>query len=113
MINRWRIDPSSCLDACWVDDIEPKEPPSHDSDIAIACRLTNQYMNVKCLLAVISWLNSCIAVLFISYSQAVDISFVRCLLAIKCIYACYQMYLCLLSNVDLLAVKYGFACYQM
>ena len=65
----------------------------------------NIYLIVKCLLAVISWLNSCIAVLFISYSQAVGISFVRCLLAVKCIYACYQMYLCLLSKMDLLAVK--------
>ena len=27
------------------------------------------------------------------------------MLAVKCIYACYQMYLCLLSNEALLAVK--------
>ena len=46
---------------------------------------------VNCLLAAIPWLNSCIVVLFISYSHAVDISFVRRLLAVKCIYACYQM----------------------
>ena len=35
------------------------------------------------------------------------------MLAVKCIYACCQMYLCLLSNVYLLAVKCIFACYQM
>lgn len=27
------------------------------------------------------------------------------MLAVKCIFACYQMHLCLLSNVSLLAVK--------
>ena len=35
------------------------------------------------------------------------------MLAVKCIYACYQMYLCLLSNVYLLAVKCIFACCQI
>ena len=73
----------------------------------------NTFLNVNYLLADISWLNSCIAVLFISYSQAVDISFVRRLLAVKCIYACYQMYLCLLSNVSMLAIKCRFACCKM
>ena len=32
------------------------------------------------------------------------------MLAVKCIYACYQMYICLLSNVYLLAVKYTNCC---
>ena len=35
------------------------------------------------------------------------------MLAIKCIYACCQMYLCLLSNASMLAVKCIYACYQM
>ena len=30
------------------------------------------------------------------------------MLAVKCIYACYQMYLCLLSNASMLAIKYVF-----
>ena len=34
------------------------------------------------------------------------------MLAIKCIYACYQMHLCLLSNTSMLAIKYIYACYQ-
>ena len=34
------------------------------------------------------------------------------MLAIKCIYACYQTHLCLLSNASLLAIKRIFACYQ-
>ena len=28
------------------------------------------------------------------------------MLAIKCLYACYQMYVCLLSNVRMLACRY-------
>ena len=32
------------------------------------------------------------------------------MLAVKCIYACYQMCICLLSNVYLLAVKYTNCC---
>ena len=35
------------------------------------------------------------------------------MLAIKCIYACYQMHLCLLSNASMLAIKRIYACYQM
>ena len=35
------------------------------------------------------------------------------MLAVKCIYACYQMYLCLLSNASMLAIKCIYACYQM
>ena len=35
------------------------------------------------------------------------------MLAIKCIYACYQMYLCLLSNELLLAVKNAYACIEI
>ena len=35
------------------------------------------------------------------------------MLAVKCIYACYQMNLCLLSNESMLAVKCIYACYQM
>ena len=31
----------------------------------------------------------------------------------RLIYACYQTYLCLLSNVAMLAVKCSYACYQM
>ena len=34
------------------------------------------------------------------------------MLAIKCIYACYQTHLCLLSNVSMLAIKRIYACYQ-
>ena len=35
------------------------------------------------------------------------------MLAVKCIYACYQMCICLLSNVYLLAAKCIFACCQI
>ena len=35
------------------------------------------------------------------------------MLAVKCIYACYQMHLCLLSNASMLAVKRIYACCQM
>ena len=35
------------------------------------------------------------------------------MLAIKCIYACYQTNLCLLSNELLLAVKNAYACIEM
>ena len=31
----------------------------------------------------------------------------------RSIYACYQMYVCLLSNVSMLAIEYVFACYQI
>ena len=31
----------------------------------------------------------------------------------RSIYACYQIYVCLLSNVSLLAIKYTYACCQM
>ena len=31
----------------------------------------------------------------------------------RLIYACYQMYLCLLSNVAMLAIKRIYACCQM
>ena len=31
----------------------------------------------------------------------------------RSIYACYQMYVCLMSNVSLLAIKYTYACCQM
>ena len=34
------------------------------------------------------------------------------MLAVKCIYACYQMNLCLLSNESMLAVKCIYACCQ-
>ena len=30
----------------------------------------------------------------------------------RLIYACYQTYLCLLSNVAMLAIKRSYACYQ-
>ena len=32
------------------------------------------------------------------------------MLAVKCIYACCQMYLCLLSNASMLAIKYTNCC---
>ena len=32
------------------------------------------------------------------------------MLAVKCIYACYQMHLCLLSNASMLAIKYTNCC---
>ena len=35
------------------------------------------------------------------------------MLAVKCIYACCQMHLCLLSNASMLAVKCINACYQI
>ena len=35
------------------------------------------------------------------------------MLAIKCIYACYQTHLCLLSNASMLAIKRNFAYCQM
>ena len=35
------------------------------------------------------------------------------MLAIKCIYACYQTNICLLSNELLLAVKNAYACIEM
>ena len=31
----------------------------------------------------------------------------------RSIYACYQIYVCLMSNVSLLAIKYTYACCQM
>ncbi len=31
----------------------------------------------------------------------------------RSIYACYQMYVCLLSNVPMLTIKYTYAYYQM
>ena len=31
----------------------------------------------------------------------------------RLIYACYQTYLCLLSNVAMLAIKRSYACYQI
>lgn len=31
----------------------------------------------------------------------------------RLIYACYQMYVCLLSNVPMLTIKYTYAYYQM
>mgnify|MGYP004651055191 FL=1 len=34
------------------------------------------------------------------------------MLAIKCIYACYQMHICLLSNASMLAIKRIYACCQ-
>ena len=32
------------------------------------------------------------------------------MLAVKCIYACYQIHLCLLSNTSMLAVKHTKCC---
>ena len=42
---------------------------------------------------------------FLLYLYAVDNICVGSLLAVECIYACYQMSVCLLSNVRLLAIK--------
>ena len=35
------------------------------------------------------------------------------MLAVKCSYACCQTYLCLLSNVSMLAIKYAFYCREI
>ena len=35
------------------------------------------------------------------------------MLAIKCIYACYQTNICLLSKMRMLAVKNAYACIEM
>lgn len=48
---------------------------------------------------------ACIIAVFLLYLYAVDNICVGSLLAVKYIYACYQMHLCLLSNESLLAVK--------
>ena len=53
---------------------------------------------------------ACIIAVFLLYLYAVDNICVGSLLAVKCIYACYQMYVCLLSNELLLAIKRIFAC---
>ena len=56
---------------------------------------------------------ACVIAVFLLYLYAVDNICVGSLLAVKCIYACYQMSVCLLSNELLLAIKCIFACYQM
>ena len=48
-----------------------------------------------------------------SYYCVVSIVFIRCRQHICLIFDCYQMYLCLLSNVSMLAIKCIYACYQM
>ena len=56
---------------------------------------------------------ACVIAAFLLYLYAVDNICVGSLLAVKCIYACYQMYVCLLSNVRLLAIKCIFCLYLL
>ena len=56
---------------------------------------------------------ACVIAVFLLYLYAVDNICVGSLLAVKCIYACYQMYVCLLSNVRLLAIKCIFCLYLL
>ena len=51
---------------------------------------------------------ACVIAVFLLYLYAVDNICVGSLFAVKCIYACYQMKFCLLSNEVLLAVKRSF-----
>ena len=49
---------------------------------------------------------------FYIYTNLFLYKYDKSLLAIKCIYACYQMNLCLLSNASMLAIKCIYACCQ-
>ena len=56
---------------------------------------------------------ACVISVFLLYLYAVDNICVGSLFAVKCIYACYQMNFCLLSNELLLAIKCIFCLYLL